>query len=226
MCTVTYVPLQDGFCITSNRDEQVTRARAIPPKEYNLNNKKITFPKDSKAGGTWFAKSEEATIVLLNGANEKHNIKPPYRKSRGLIVLDLISSEKIIEKWKNIDLENIEPFTIVLFYNESLYQLQWNEVEKSITNLDINQNHIWSSSTLYSKKIREKRAKWFFEFLKKNKNITAKELLNFHQFTEKSNKDFGLQINRNNSLKTISITQSVNINNNTKIQYIDLLTNE
>ena len=212
MCTVTYVPLKNGFCITSNRDEQVTRAKAISPKEYYINNKKITFPKDQKAGGTWFAKSDKATIVLLNGANEKHNIKPSYRKSRGLIVLDLISSDEIMNTWKNIDLDKIEPFTIVLFYNENLYQLQWNEIEKSKIKLNTNQNYIWSSSTLYSKDIRDERAKWFFSFIKENQDISPKDLLNFHEFTENSNQYFGLQINRNNILKTISITQSVNIN--------------
>lgn len=226
MCTVTYVPLKNGFCITSNRDEQVTRARAIAPKEYSLNNKKIIFPKDLKAGGTWFAKSEEATIVLLNGAIEKHTIKPYYRKSRGLIVLDLIGSNDIINTWEKIDLENIEPFTLVLFYINQLYQLQWDETKKTTITLNNDQNYIWSSSTLYKKEIRELRAEWFYDFLKKNKNITSKELLNFHQFTENQNQDFGLQINRNNSLKTISITQSVNINNETTIHYIDLLPNE
>ena len=226
MCTVSYVPIKNGFCITSNRDEQVTRAKAVPPKEYSINNKKITFPKDPKAGGTWFAQSKDAIIVLLNGAEEKHIVKTSYRKSRGLIVLDLITIGDIIAGWHEIDLQNIEPFTIVLYYDSKLFQLQWNEIEKSLINLDTTKNHIWSSSTLYSKEIREERAKWFDHFLNKNKNVSAKEMLNFHQFTKPNNADFGLQINRNNILKTISITQTATQNNETVMTYIDLLPNE
>lgn len=226
MCTVTYVPLKNGFCITSNRDEKTTRARALSPKEYIINDKKITFPKDAKAGGTWFAKSDEATLVLLNGANEKHKLKPYYRKSRGLIVLDLISSNDVLNTWDEIDLENVEPFTLVLYYSDNLYKFQWNEVKKNKITLDTKQNYIWSSSTLYSKEIREERAKWFYNFIEKNPAVSPKKMLSFHQFTENENLNFGLQINRKNDLKTISITQSVNINNETTIHYIDLLSHE
>ncbi len=226
MCTVTYVPLPNGFCITSNRDEQIARPSAIPPKEYIINNQTIVFPKDQKAGGTWFAQSETATLVLLNGAAEKHIPKPYYRKSRGLIVLDLIASPNVLMTWNEIELNEIEPFTIVLYENHKLYQLQWNEVIKSTKEMPTNTTHIWSSSTLYSKEIREKRAEWFSQFLKDTETLSADELLHFHQFTENENTDFGLQINRNNILKTVSITQVVSSNGMSNIKYIDLLANE
>ena len=226
MCTVSYVPLKNGFCITSNRDEKVTRAKAIPPKEYSIKNKKITFPKDQKAGGTWFAQTKDAIIVLLNGADEKHIVKSSYRKSRGLIVLDLIITGDIIAGWHEIDLQNIEPFTIVLHYDNNLFQLRWNEIEKSQKILDTSKNYIWSSSTLYSKEIREERAKWFKDFLHNNENVSPKEMLDFHQFTKPNNNDFGLQINRNNILKTISITQTATLNKEPVMTYIDLVPNE
>lgn len=226
MCTVTYVPLPNGFCITSNRDEQIARPAAIAPKEYLIGSHKITFPKDQKAGGTWFAKSDKATIVLLNGATEKHIPKTNYRKSRGLIVLDLIATKDILTSWENIDLNDIEPFTIVLTVADRLYQLQWDEVIKSSKELDTKTPHIWSSSTLYSKEIREQRAKWFASFLKNTASLSAADLLHFHQFTERENTDFGLQINRNNILKTVSITQVILTNEASEITYIDLLNNE
>ncbi|NHN24906.1 NRDE family protein [Flavobacterium jejuense] len=226
MCTVTYVPLSNGFCITSNRDEQIARPKAIPPKEYSVNNKIITFPKDKKAGGTWFAQSTEATLVLLNGAAEKHIPKTNYRKSRGLIVLDLIASPDVLTTWSIIELNNIEPFTIILYVNHKLYQLQWNEAVKSTKELDIKVPHIWSSSTLYSKEIRKQREEWFSQFIEDTKILSADQLMDFHQFTENENSDFGLQINRNNILKTVSITQMITSNGVSKIKYIDLLANE
>lgn len=53
-------------------------------------------------------------MVLLNGAKEKHLVKPFYRKSRGLIVLEIASENDSLECWKKIDLTEIEPFTMVL----------------------------------------------------------------------------------------------------------------
>ena len=76
------------------------------PKNYLINNKNIIFPKDAKAGGTWFAASESGTIlVLLNGAKEKHQVQLSYRKSRGQIVLDIISSFSPKDIWNEIDLD-------------------------------------------------------------------------------------------------------------------------
>ena len=222
MCTVTYIPTKEGCIITSNRDEKITRERALPPTEYYIEGKKITFPKDPKAGGTWIAHSETKIVVLLNGAEKKHFQKPNYRKSRGLVVLELISTENSLKYWQSIDLTDIEPFTIVLFENNKLIQLQWNEVEKSEELKDVNQFHIWSSSTLYSKEIREQRKVWFTNFIKGNTNPTPEEILHFHQFTESENKEFGLQINRNNVLKTISITQCKVSNDKIEMVYLDL----
>lgn len=224
MCTVSFVAAKGKIIITSNRDEKTLRPNAVAPKNYSINNKKIIFPKDQKAGGTWFAVNENASVlVLLNGAAEKHQLRESYRKSRGLIVLDLISSKSVVSAWQTIDLLNIEPFTLVLFENSKLYQLRWDEVEKSKIELDTEKNHIWSSSTLYSKEIREKRAHWFYTFLDTKPEVTEQELFGFHRYTEPENTEHGLVINRNDSLKTLSITQTVIEKNKVQIHYNDLI---
>ena len=224
MCTVSFVNANGKIIITSNRDEKTLRPNAIEPKNYLINNKKIIFPKDKKAGGTWYAINENSTVlVLLNGADEKHILKESYRKSRGLIVLELISSESVLAVWNAIDLDTIEPFTLVLFENQKLYQLRWNEIEKSALELDTAQSHIWSSSTLYSKEIREKRANWFYNFLDTKPEVNAEELFNFHRYTEAENTEHGLVINRNDALKTLSITQTVIEKNKVAIHYNDLI---
>ncbi len=226
MCTVSFVHSNGKTIITSNRDEQVVRL-AIEPQKYIVNNKNLIFPKDPKSGGTWFATNEKNTVlVLLNGAEEKHIQKQNYRKSRGLIVLDLISSDSTIDYWNEINLENIEPFTLVLFQENKLYQLRWNEIEKTYLDLDISKHHIWSSSTLYSKIIREKRANWFYDFLKHKSSISEDEMLDFHKNTQNENQENGLVINRNNQLKTLSITQIILENQTSEMRYFDLIKNK
>jgi uncharacterized protein with NRDE domain len=227
MCTVSFVCSNDTIIITSNRDEKIIRPSAIPPKNYTLNGKNIIYPKDSKAGGTWYVVDENGTVlVLLNGADEKHQVQLPYRKSRGLIVLEMISSASPKEFWNEIDLENIEPFTLVLFQDKKLFQLRWNEVEKSTVDLEIDKKYIWSSSTLYPKAIREQRSSWFYAFLEANPEITEADMLHFHHYTETDNHEHGLVINRNNELKTLSITQSVIEKNKVIIHHLDLISDK
>lgn len=224
MCTVSFVVSNDKTIITSNRDEKVNRSSAIEPRNYLVNNKNLIFPKDPKAGGTWFAIDESGTtMVLLNGANDKHSIKSFYRKSRGLIVLDMISSFSPKDFWQDINLENIEPFTLVLFQDKELFQLQWDGINKGSISLDTEKNHIWSSSTLYSVDIRVLRANWFYTFLDAKIEVNETELYHFHRYTESENKEYGLVINRDNMMKTLGITQAVIEKNKVVFSYYDLL---
>src|SRR5690349_14149458 len=146
MCTVSFVKSNGRIIITSNRDEKIIRPAAIPPRNYTVNGKNVIFPKDPKAGGTWYIVDEKGTVlVLLNGAEEKHQLESSYRKSRGLIVLELISEDSSKDYWDKINLDNIEPFTIVLFQDNQLFQLRWNGNQKEKVILDTDEKHIWSS---------------------------------------------------------------------------------
>lgn len=224
MCTVSYVFQNGKVILTSNRDEKIIRPKAIQPKTYCINSKKIYFPKDPKAGGTWFAVSENGTVcVLLNGATEKHEPQLNYSTSRGLILLQIISQTEILEFWNALLLTEVEPFTLVLFYESRLHQLRWNGVEKTQLELDYTQNYIWSSATLYPKEVREQRQLWFENYMKNNVAASENDLLFFHEYTESNNKDNGLVINRKNELITQSITQTVIEKNKMTFLYKDLI---
>ena len=226
MCTVTFVCSGNKKIITSNRDEQVIR-QAIEPKKYLVGNKNITFPKDPKAGGTWYAVDEFGNVlVLLNGAAEKHEWHPPYRKSRGIILLDILSAKVPSEMWNQIDLDNIEPFTLVLFQNHAdLFQMRWDGNQKSTVVLNPDENHIWSSATLYPKEIREKREKWFAKFMDGRTSVSEDDLFQFHRYTKKDNSENGLVIDREGFLKTISITQTIINADAIVMKHFDLVDN-
>ena len=227
MCTVSFIKSQGKVIITSNRDEQTSRPSAIAPKNYIVGGKNVVYPKDQKAGGTWYAVDERGTVlVLLNGASEKHIIRSPYRKSRGLVVLELIASLSPKEFWNDIDLHNIEPFTMVLLLHDQLFQLQWDGSNKITQELDANEHHIWSSSTLYPKDVRTCRVNLFKSFLQQKKWIAEEDMYQFHRYTDDENQENGFVINRNNELKTLSITQSVIQMDKVSIIHYDLLTQE
>lgn len=191
-----------------------------------INNRKITFPKDPKAGGTWYAVNENGhVIVLLNGAAEKHEWRPPYRRSRGLIVLDLISMASSFSGWQKIALNGIEPFTIVLFEYNKLYQLRWDGISKETVDLDPKGNYIWSSTPLYPREVRERRARWFESFIEGKVVISENEMFRFHRYTETEDPQNGLVINRNGFLKTISITQTVIEPEKSVMRHFDFISN-
>lgn len=221
MCTVTFVPTKYGCILTSNRDETVLRGKALVPTGYEGKNKKLVYPKDPKANGTWIVHDYTNCAILLNGAEEKHQHTGNYRKSRGLILLDIFDSENPIDSWEKIKLNNIEPFTIVLLFENHLYQLRWNEIEKTKVKLSTTENHIWSSSTLYSKEIREHRQVLFKNHIESS-SYTADEILDFHQFKDEEDLKNTIVIKRNEHLKTVSITQFTIKNNQINLNYIDL----
>jgi uncharacterized protein with NRDE domain len=227
MCTVSFVYANNSFLLTSNRDEKITRPSAIEPKIYQTATKKIIYPKDAKAGGTWFVVDEFGNaIILLNGGKTKHIAKEKYRLSRGLIVLELINSNAIVSTWKTIDLIEIEPFTLVVLENKKPFQLQWSGEEKSIVDLENNQTYIWSSSTLYTPEIQQQRSEWFSKYMYENQEISAEKMQFFHKNTEPKDSKNGLVINRDNLYKTLSVTQTVISENSIVVNHSDLIQNE
>jgi hypothetical protein len=224
MCTVTYIRSGDQTILTSNRDEHKNRPPAIDPKQYQIGYKKIKFPKDPKAGGTWFATDEVSTVgILLNGAAVQHIPRAGYRKSRGLVLLDVIASDLPLFTWQQYDLAGVEPFTIVLKLPDSLHQLRWDGFDKEINALSVEQNYIWSSSTLYSPEAQRERELWFQAFLQQTPSPDAANIRHFHSYTASDNRENGLVINRGGIMKTFSITQAVIQHQNTQLFHQDLL---
>jgi uncharacterized protein with NRDE domain len=228
MCTVTFVPTPSGFVLTSNRDETKYRP-TLPPSIYVVNGKPLLFPKDKQAGGTWIATDKKTkTVCLLNGAFENHIKNPPYRKSRGLILLDSFAFDTFTEFAEKVDLENIEPFTLLLIEHQkkiAFLELRWDGQQKHIKNMDVSKCHIWSSATLYNKETQQQRRDWFNLLLKKHPTPAKELLFNFHHTKQSGEKQNDMIMKRANGLETISISQVVVENLEVTFTYDDL-TNE
>jgi len=232
MCTVSFLPkpsdLHQGFILTSNRDEKALRSRAIFPHEIPTSSGTLTFPKDGKAGGTWIAVAETKMICLLNGGFVKHTPEPPYRHSRGKVVVDAFNHTSFQEFRDNYDFSNLEPHTLVMidFTNSlELVELIWDGSEKSIRTLDASEPHIWSSVTLYDKEMVANRKAWFTDWVGKNK-FNIESIRNFHRFGGTGDKQNDLIMKREDSLQTISISTVEHTAKDTVFIYEDLLTEE
>jgi len=223
MCTVSFIPVKDKFFITSNRDEKLTRKNAVAPCMFIHNGQKLFFPKDADAGGTWIVMKENGdAAVLLNGAFICHKAEPPYRLSRGIILLDIISSERPSVTFTKINLQDIEPFTLVVLENYCLYEFRWDGAEKYCKQLKVNRPCIWSSTTLYDGFVIKKREQWFASFLNNHPTPTQQDILNFHHFTGDGDKHNDLLMTRDGFYTTVSITGILLTKDRGCIRYIDI----
>lgn len=116
MCTATWIRTKEGYDLFFNRDELRTRAPALPPSVRTRLGVRLVTPTDGDAGGTWLGVNERGmTIGLANGAwGESEGALRTFR-SRGLLVLDLLSSTSVGEVGARLcpfDLASYRPFEL------------------------------------------------------------------------------------------------------------------
>ncbi|GAB4448617.1 MAG: NRDE family protein [Bacteroidia bacterium] len=229
MCTVTYVPINKGFILTSNRDEKIFRS-TILPEVYKHKQHNIIYPKDTLSGGTWVASSYNRKIAcLLNGAFIKHTNDRLYAKSRGKVLLEIFDYDSFGEFVEKVYLKETEPFTLIFIdFTEKIVitQMIWDGKKKYVQNIPSDLPQIWASVTLYDEKIQLQKRKFFNEWLQKNKDFDDLKILGFHYSHPANNEQVGNILKHTELLQTVSITQIKVTNEIYTFFYHDLLSNQ
>ena len=159
----------------------------IPKEKY-----RVVCPVDPLASGTWIAASDYGDVVcLLNGAFKKHKHRPPYRLSRGIVVLNYFESGNPEQFSADYNLGNIEPFTMVIVHRgkkPELYELRWDGKEKFFTPLNEKEFHLWSSATLYDEESAARKLSSFQKILSEERarienrgEISPEKLISIHR---------------------------------------------
>ena len=223
MCTVTYLPTPTGFILTSNRDEALIRKPSSLPIIETIDRQQVLFSRDGEAGGTWIATADsKRTICLLNGAFKRHERKPPYRKSRGLVVLDFFRSESALSFNDNYDLNGIEPFTLLIVEDNKLFELRWDGQNKFFKQLEADQPHIRCSATLYTNEVIAMREKWFADWLTNQNTFSVKDILLFHLFAGDGDEHTQVRMSIYGIVQTVSITCIQSEGDELQMYYSDL----
>lgn len=233
MCTVSYLPYgPNGFVLTSNRDEKLSRGQSEPPACFAQGDLLLTYPRDPFAKGTWICSASNGyTLVLLNGAFQAHEHQPPYRRSRGLVLLDFFQYRSPQAFAEGYDFRNIEPFTLLFVHAcqaLSFHELVWDGRHTHLYEHNAQSPGIWSSATLYDPLTRKRRREWFADFLSHNPSgqlsaeALSERILDFHHFGGYADHE-GFLIARENTLKTISITQVRRMPEASEMRYKDLI---
>jgi Transport and Golgi organisation 2 len=228
MCTVVYVPTKQGFLVSSIRDEQFLRPHALPPKQQQYQQAVLLYPTDTQAGGTWIVADQFGKVsILFNGGFEKHVSTPPYAKSRGLVLLDLVSANHFTTAWNEYDLQKIEPFSVVQADGDSLIRCTWDGLQKSMEVLDHHQSYMWSSATLYNEDQRSLRQHIFHEWLQQNTQTMSPDvLISFFETAMPDDAANRFVMNRNNVLGSVSFTACMVQQEATFMQYHHLVTGQ
>lgn len=122
MCTLSFVPKQDGFLIAMNRDEQRSRAVALPPALHRQGDLLALHPSEPN-GGTWIGINESGLcLALINWySRPQYTGKPAF--SRGEIIPRILACAS----WKEAEpilrtfpWERVNPFRLFAISEEHL----------------------------------------------------------------------------------------------------------
>lgn len=179
MCILSIFSKPNGdFILTHNRDESIYRKTSPDVEQRNFYGQKVTGPVDLNSGGTWIYHTQQYAVCVLNGAYEKHAHRPPYRMSRGLVILELLKYDSADKFIKEAYLDDIEPFTMVIVdIREHRKQiLVWDGSRKFTENRSDDHLVVRSSSTLYD----ESEKAFHRDNFEKLENINPENIYELH----------------------------------------------
>lgn len=206
MCTVSYLPYQGGFILTSNRDESPDRG-ITEVASLKISDTQVYFPKDPIAGGSWFAFSEDGDVAcLLNGAFVPYDRSQKFGLSRGLVLLDSFKYAKVDHFAKEYDFSAAAPFTLLLIRDAVIHELIWDGSTLHRTNFASDTEHFWSSVTLYPENVRKQRRNLFDEWLNHHPMYSPDDIRAFHRYGGTGDGVNDFVMNRNDIVKTLSIS--------------------
>ncbi|MCW8335220.1 NRDE family protein [Vibrio paucivorans] len=164
MCSVSWLVDEGGYQVFFNRDEQKSRALALPPTQLQVSGVEVLMPVDPVGNGSWISMNEFGlSLCLLNnyqGVMPCQSLKTEASHegilldgsimqgslvSRGLLLKHLsscVNSQQVKEAFVMLNLNQFAPFTLLVFdsqlnsQNPSVQALEWDGRHSSIHNTD------------------------------------------------------------------------------------------
>ena len=151
MCTVTFLARQNGYALGMNRDEQLTRVRALPPARTELNGHAVLFPSEP-GGGTWVGVNDTgAALALINWYSVPARVSGPAI-SRGLVVrsaLALNTASEVDDDLQMFSLGRTNPFRLLGVFPKEKHLIEWRWNLSRLERLEHSwKTNIWISSGL------------------------------------------------------------------------------
>lgn len=199
MCTVTVVPLEDGFRLVCNRDERRDRPTAEPPTRHTIEGRNAMFPVDPASRGTWVGVNDvglAAAILNRNhtptSSNADANARDaePLRVSRGRIVPTLLacrSIEEALERCATLDVRAFAPFRLLLVHGATAVIATSNTRALSYEVVRLVRPVMETSSSLGDELVEGPRGRLFHRMLGRSQCawLLAQRCFHEHQWTSR-----------------------------------------
>ena len=115
MCSVTFLPREEGFVLAMNRDELISRVPALPPRVHQRGDLAVLCPSEP-SGGTWIGVNSAGLAFSLLNWHSQPDRTGEDLISRGEVVRALLSgrsSSAAAAILKELPLRRMNPFRLV-----------------------------------------------------------------------------------------------------------------
>jgi transport and Golgi organization protein 2 len=210
MCTVSFVPRNDGFYVAMNRDERIVRASASPPAVFGQGLVVNIYPLDSERG-TWIAANRTGVAFALLNWNDTQVLHQKNR-TRGSVIPALLSStcdHAAESALRRLDLDGILPFRLVGIFPAEERVIEWRWDQKSIQrNIFSWTTRQWCSSSLSDATATATRKQVFEQKLTERHAGSLTWLRQLHSSHDDSRPLFSHCVHRQ-EVETVSYTELV-----------------
>lgn len=123
MCTLSLVRTPAVWRVVCNRDESPRRARALPPREVRLGDRRALMPIDPQGGGTWLGVNDAGLVLAILNKSDP-DVPAVGRESRGVVIPELLSASSAGEARKaaiELDATRFRSFRLAIIDGQNLY---------------------------------------------------------------------------------------------------------
>lgn len=151
MCTLSFIPTDDGYLAGMNRDELLNRPLARSPELFRQAEMTVVRPSEP-SGGTWIAcNSHGILLALLNWNDLRRQTTSEKPQTRGVVIPKAIwqsDSSSVDAALRQMRLGGMLPFRLVgIFRKEAaVIAWHWDGIRSARTNLPWTRQHWFSSS--------------------------------------------------------------------------------
>jgi len=209
MCTVSWFLTDSGYELFFNRDERISRAKALPPQKKRVETCNTLSPIDKEAGGSWISVNELGLSVCLLNLYTQSSLPEGSSSftSRGVIIQKLMSCydlQSVSNKVSQFDLSQFRTFRVLAIDAQgNNIMFIWDGIKLAV---EMGTQSPKSSSSLEGDKVRETR-----KAIYRDKDLDSctdrQQFLSFHRGHE-PNKEYGVCVHRENT-QTVSLSHIV-----------------
>lgn len=210
MCTVTFIPGQEGYCLAMNRDDRTARGVASPPAAFRHDCVTSIWPVD-REGGTWIGANSWGIAFALLNWNDAQTSQAKCR-TRGCVIPALIGSEcsRTAESaLQHLNLQGTLPFRLVGFFPSEDLVMEWRWDQRHMQS----ESHSWimyqwCSSSLSDAKAMAKRQIALRQALRESDAKTLAWVRRLHASHLEEHDPFSFCVHREH-VETLSYTELI-----------------